>query len=224
MALSPSELIEGCIKAQPEARNEFVRRFHRNIARVLVKVAWRNDGCDDNLEDLAQDVYVKIFADGARVLRSLRSCDEPSVAGLVQAIAYSVACDRFRDRKAQKRGGGALVISLDQPEAQEVSKAEDSERFLRSILFAEIDKALGQVTSEPGGEEQRQAFWLYYRHGYTARDIAALPFIHLSAKGVESLLLRLTKELREKLCTPGREKKDSKGKSASAPSDRSGTC
>ena len=219
--LSPTELIEGCIKAHPEARNEFVKRFHRNIAGMLVKVAWRNHGHGDNLEDLAQDVYVKIFSDDAKVLRSLRSCDEPSVAGLVQSVAYSVACDRFRDRTAQKRGGAVQVISLDQPEAPDVAQPGDLDRFLRSILFSEIDKVLGKVTAEPA---EREVFWLYFRHGFTARDIAAFPSCRWSAKGVESLLFRLSKEIRERLASAGRPKKESKGKSAVAPSDRTGTC
>jgi hypothetical protein len=42
-------------------------------------------------------------------------------------------------------------------------------------------------------------FWLYYRAGCSAAEIAAVPGIDLTAKGVESLLLRMTRELRRRL-------------------------
>ena len=46
-------------------------------------------------------------------------------------------------------------------------------------------------------ERDRDIFWLYYIEQFSAREIAALPNIELSAKGVESLIFRLTKILRD---------------------------
>jgi hypothetical protein len=39
-------------------------------------------------------------------------------------------------------------------------------------------------------------FWLYYRHGMSASAIASLSTIGLSVKGVESAILRLTRQVR----------------------------
>jgi hypothetical protein len=40
-------------------------------------------------------------------------------------------------------------------------------------------------------------FWFFYEQGYTAKEISFLPEIGLTVKGVEAVLLRLTRYLRE---------------------------
>jgi hypothetical protein len=39
-------------------------------------------------------------------------------------------------------------------------------------------------------------FWFFYEQGYTAKEIAMLPNIGLTVKGVEAVLLRLGRYLR----------------------------
>ena len=51
-------------------------------------------------------------------------------------------------------------------------------------------------------QRNREIFWLHYRAGLSARAIADLPEIGLTAKGVESVIMRVTKELRERLAEP----------------------
>jgi RNA polymerase sigma-70 factor, ECF subfamily len=63
----------------------------------------------------------------------------------------------------------------------------------------EIDATLSQIAAGPQLQRSRRIFWLYYRVGLTANAIAALPYIGLSTKGVESTILRLTRLLREEL-------------------------
>jgi DNA-directed RNA polymerase specialized sigma24 family protein len=46
-------------------------------------------------------------------------------------------------------------------------------------------------------------FWLYYKRGLTTKEIAGLPFINLSVKGVESTLHRLVQLLRSQLASDG---------------------
>ena len=48
-------------------------------------------------------------------------------------------------------------------------------------------------------ERDRTIFWLYYLQGLTAEEIAGLPTVELSAKGVESALRRITAWLRKEL-------------------------
>ena len=42
----------------------------------------------------------------------------------------------------------------------------------------------------------RLIFWMYYRQGFTAKAIAAIPSISLTVKGVEGVIQRLTGQLR----------------------------
>ena len=41
-------------------------------------------------------------------------------------------------------------------------------------------------------ERDQKIFWLYYRLGFSAKQIAEFPTFQLTAKGVESTLHRLT--------------------------------
>jgi hypothetical protein len=51
-------------------------------------------------------------------------------------------------------------------------------------------------------DRNRRIFWLYYRAGLSAAAISVLPGIGLSTKGVESLILRMTREVRERMLAP----------------------
>ena len=65
----------------------------------------------------------------------------------------------------------------------------------RSALLAQLDDKLLSAP-EIVGERDRAFFWLYYREGFTAEEIAGLPDAGLTAKGVESALRRITLWLR----------------------------
>jgi RNA polymerase sigma-70 factor, ECF subfamily len=71
------------------------------------------------------------------------------------------------------------------------------------MLFDQINKLLGDACPPETLERDRIVFWLYYRQGYTAGEIAGLPAVALTVKGVESLLYRLTAALRAQLNPPG---------------------
>jgi RNA polymerase sigma-70 factor, ECF subfamily len=71
-----------------------------------------------------------------------------------------------------------------------------AEKFDRDLLIQQIDACLLTVASGPNSVRDRRIFWLYYRVGLAASAIAALPTIGLSTKGVESTLLRLTRQIR----------------------------
>jgi len=194
------ELIGGCIGGDASARSEFASRFHRNIAATITKVACRGGYSDPELiKELIQETYLKLLSENAKPLRLLRTVHEGAVAALVQAIAFSVACDYFREKAAQKRGGAVLTVPLDDPATPEIARKDQEREILRNILFSQVDRALSDVLGSSEPSDQRSVFWLYYRHGMTARDIAALPLSGLSIKGIESLLLRLTRGVRERL-------------------------
>lgn len=68
----------------------------------------------------------------------------------------------------------------------------------KAVLFSELDRKM-RAAPEIVNERDRAVFWFYYRQGLTAEEIAALPTIGLSAKGVESALRRITTWLRKEL-------------------------
>ena len=69
----------------------------------------------------------------------------------------------------------------------------------REVLLKQIDRCL--ETCSEGSDQERDCliFWLYYQQGMSAKAIAALPTVGLTAKGVESAIFRLTRLVREQI-------------------------
>jgi hypothetical protein len=63
------------------------------------------------------------------------------------------------------------------------------------ILLDEIDRTLKTLSHEPNFERNYAIFWLYYRHGLSAKEISDLPSVKLSVKGVKSVLLQLKRQI-----------------------------
>jgi hypothetical protein len=62
-----------------------------------------------------------------------------------------------------------------------------------------VNDILGTRASGVTAERDRQIFWLYHRHGLTAREIASIRYFGLTDKGVESVLVRLTALVKQEL-------------------------
>jgi DNA-directed RNA polymerase specialized sigma24 family protein len=113
---------------------------------------------------------------------------------------------------AAMRGAGRRESSLDSYLESTVAGRDGLPDVERDILLSQIDSILSSQP-EPGiPPRDRQIFWLYYRHGMTARAIAAIAHIGLTAKGVESVIQRLTALVRQRLVDSPMEK--IKGKSS----------
>jgi RNA polymerase sigma-70 factor (ECF subfamily) len=191
--------IRKCISGNPEAWVEFVQLFQPVIAGTALKVARRFcNPTPDQIDDLIQEVYLRVCDNGFRALRELRSQEPASAYGFVQAIAYASVHDYFRGALARKRGGGTLQVPLDDRETNQAQVPPQAER---ALLIREIDQILCSVTDN---ERDRSIFWLYYRHGFTSQAISDLPSVQISSKGVESTLARLTTAIRRRLLDPGK--------------------
>jgi RNA polymerase sigma-70 factor (ECF subfamily) len=133
-------------------------------------------------------------------LRDFQAHHEEAIFGYIKVVATSVALDHFRARATQKRKGEV------EADAAALDSAVSSTSIENSVLLSQIENRLAMTESE----RDRAIFWLYYREGYTAKDIASIPGIGLSQKGVESCIYRLTQLLRSvlsgKAVNPGRPK------------------
>ena len=189
--LTPDQLLAECFKGAAEGWTEFTRRSHVLIRRVALRTA-RNWGetSRDVIEDLVQETYIKLFADQCSVLKKFTSTNTEAFAGFLKVVTVNVVHDYFRSTRVAAKGSpvelGSAVIELN------TSTAEQNDL---SILLEEVDGVLLMNVSE----RERSIFWLYYRHGFTSAQIAAIPTIELTVKGVESVIFRLTKLVKEKL-------------------------
>lgn len=200
--LSPEELIKGCVDADTVAWEEFMRRYYRLIAGVVIRTSQKwGESSPTTIDDLVQETYLKLCANDYRLLRAYDPKHPDAIYGYLKIITTNVVHDRFKALRSEKRGGAQIVEELTTLEkGSVVDEASGSQHALeREILLREIDAHLNALLSGETADRDRTIFWLYYRQGFTTRAIASLPAIGLTIKGVESAILRLTKLLRKRM-------------------------
>ena len=148
------------------------------------------------VHEILQEVFVKLCEDDRRVLREFEDRGLESFFKLIRLVTASVGTDHFRRSRAEKRGGRSNSVALE-PAAQQTDildlKATQSVEL--PSLIAQLDGLL-LLYPEKVSRRDRSLFWLHYSQGMPAEAISRIPSIGLSAKGVESAILRLTRLLR----------------------------
>jgi RNA polymerase sigma-70 factor (ECF subfamily) len=150
------------------------------------------------IDDLVQETYLKLCLNNFRALRQFVSRHENALFGFLKVVALNTVQDHFRSSYSRKRGTGMGEAQLDCSAFSAVLNCP-SEDVERGILLQANDKCLDAHIHSPNFARDRVIFWLYYRHGLTAKAISRLPPIRLSVKGVESTILRLVHLVRLKM-------------------------
>jgi RNA polymerase sigma-70 factor (ECF subfamily) len=194
-------LLDDCLadtSADAPARwEQFVSRIHGLIAGAVVRTLRQSVDAPPRalVDDLVQDTYVKLCADNLAALRRFRGGRPEALVAYLRAVACSVTRDYLRAEVTAKRGAGR-VDALDETAAAIADAPASDESLDRQLLFAQLDRWLTTEGDAATGRRDRWIFWLYYRHGLTAKAIAAIPAVGLTAKGVESTIHRLTRAAR----------------------------
>ena len=199
-SISVEQLIRACAESNdPDAWREFVARFNRPISLSIIRTAYRwGEILQDVVDDLVQETYLKLCADKCRRLREFAEKHPESVVGYVKTIAVNVTHDHFKSVHSQKRGSGEISQPIEGLEPQSHGGSLGNQDAMeREILLREVERCLETRSKGPDRERDRLIFWLYYQQGIAAKAIATLPTIGLTAKGVESIILRLTRLVRE---------------------------
>jgi RNA polymerase sigma-70 factor, ECF subfamily len=193
------ELLQACADSNDfRAWDQFIARFERAITLSVIRTAkqW-GEAPDEIASDLVQETYLRL-CDGRFHLLNKFALNHPhAVEGYVKTVAANVTHDFCKAKRSSKNGAGSveqIQETFEPPAAIESFGGElDMER---TVLLSEIQRGLEICTSTPTGERDRTMFWLYYRHGLSAAAIASLPTVGLTVKGVESAILRLTRQVR----------------------------
>jgi len=201
--MSLEELIRACADPGDESVwKEFVRRFHPLIAGVALRTAQRWGNASPALvDDLIQETYLKLCSGPSRLLAVFDANAPDAFYGYLKVVTTNVVHDYFRAMHSRKR-------DVQQEEPLETTYASATARegnpdyIEQSVLIGEVKAVLEQVTSGKNQQRDCTIFWLRHRQGMTPQAIAQLPGFDLSVKGVESLLLRLTRQVRERLAEP----------------------
>jgi RNA polymerase sigma factor (sigma-70 family) len=178
-----ADALRDCLAAGSPANWEaFIDLAQPVIATAVFRTLRRWNRTDRALaDDLIQDTFAKLCAADFRVLRNFRGQDSTALHAYLRVIAASVVTDRLRAEQARP-------VSLDDPDEAPVLADETTARDIeRNLLLDRIEKCL-----EGQKQRDRWIFWLYHRHGFTPKVIAALAG-GLGTSGVETLLYRLTR-------------------------------
>src|SRR5579864_928638 len=195
------ELLQLCLSTDSEEHwREFVRRTQPLIASVLINTLrrWR-EPAPSLVDDLIQDTYVKLFANDRKALRSIKNEYENTIFGYLKVVASNVVRDHFR-QPANKADEIELSDAVLPPGPQDRERLE----FLQKK--EQVKGILETLSSSETYERDVGIFWLFYEQGYTAKEISLLPTAGLTVKGVEAVLLRLTRYVRGKLGPENTEK------------------
>jgi RNA polymerase sigma-70 factor, ECF subfamily len=193
------ELLDLCLRSEDQGHwQEFVRRTQPRIANVILNTLrrWREPS-PSLVDDLVQETFLRLFANDRKALRGIRNEYENTIYGFLKVVASNVTCDHFRQPKNK-----TPEVELTDMTVPPSPDGFDRVHFER--VKDRIEACLESVSSETSKRDQA-IFWFYYEQGYTAREIAELPGIGLSVKGVESTLLRLTRLIKESGIAPSGE-------------------
>jgi RNA polymerase sigma-70 factor, ECF subfamily len=174
------------------AWEEFMRRFHPVITSAAVRVSRRWGVCaPGEVDDVVQEIYLKLCSDRERILGTFNAPQHDAAFGYVKVVAINIAHDFFRQRGAVKRGFFQTTVLMEGQEP--VSLPDDIER---KLTLVELDRFLVTATQTETGPRDRAIFNLYFKQGLTAQAIALLPGVSLTVKGVEAVVHRLTRAIR----------------------------
>jgi RNA polymerase sigma-70 factor (ECF subfamily) len=203
-----NDLAKACACSADAAEwEEFLRRCAPLASLVAWRVArlWVNGSSPAMVDDIVQEIFLKLCEQERRILRSFEPRGEDSFLGLLRIVSASVANDYFRRLYSVKRGGKVVTTPLVEDIAPVTGTgARPAAQMQRSVLLSQLDQRLCAVRGATG-QRDRALFWLYYLQGLTAEEIAALPSFGLTPKGVESALRRVTLWLREEIERPNPE-------------------
>jgi len=193
-----------CLCAGPlddEAWEEFVSRVGQPISLTIMRTARRLDVASRSLvDDLVQITYRKLWEDRCRHLRDFAIQHPEAILEYVKKAAANATHDYFKHVRSQSCGGDKPHVSTSDVDLEAGKQVLGSkEKIVSRVLEKEIDEHLKHCLTGPDQERDRTIFWLYFRQGMSTKEIASLPTIGLTAKGVGSVIERQKYCIREQI-------------------------
>jgi RNA polymerase sigma-70 factor (ECF subfamily) len=202
--VSQEDLLQICAdRENAQAWQEFVRRFQPVICHTVQRILRGifQSAESGAVDDLVQEVFLKLA--GPTLERFDERRGVPAEA-YIRTIASHVVRDWLKAARSHKRGFGAQPAILESVQDLPQQNNRGLASLDHHLFMAEIEEHVRAIMIEQNRPERdRTIFWLYYRNGLTASEIASIPQMRLSSKGVESLIARLTVAIRNRIVNAG---------------------
>src|ERR1700691_4452167 len=112
---SVNDLAKACAHSADAAGwGELVRRCLPLASLVALRISrvWVRDASPATVDDIVQEVFLKLCEQERRILRDFEPRGEDSFLGLLRLVSASVANDYFRRSHSTKRGGKVVTMPL----------------------------------------------------------------------------------------------------------------
>jgi len=194
---------------------EFTSRVHKPICLTVLRSATQWGAPSRTVvEDLVQTTYLKLWEDGCRRLHQFALEHPDAILAYLKKVAANATHDYFKHHCSQSSGGAHAHLSTADVDPEAGQETLGSQQQIDYTLFLqEIDVYLRHGLTGPDAERDRMIFWLYFRQGMSTKEIASLPTVGLTAKGVSSVLERLKRSVRQQLLESPPDKNDETTKS-----------
>jgi len=201
--LSVTELIDRCTQASPEQRRywtEFNRRFDEQIIIFTLRYLRRtyNDKIGkQKLDDVKQDVFVRLAKDNAKILKAFRGKTERELLGYLSIICKSTTLNYLRAEKKRAQRNVSTTHNDDDREGLEmdISTHDTTDELSFSETKDHIVQLLRTNYYSRKFERDLTIFKLYYFNGMTTKEIGEFKSFGLSASGIETLISRMKKAI-----------------------------
>lgn len=170
-----------------------ILRLEPTIAGVVYKSLARGTRpSQECVKDLIQDTFKKLLDKDAKALREFKFQNgDGDLFKFAKTVASNVAKDYYRS--IARRNEESLEEYVDPPDPENFQT-----RAERDALLDQMDAYLKTRVSEI----ECSIFWLYFKQGFSARQIAEIPGIGMKIKQVEYALWTLTRLLRGRFNGP----------------------
>lgn len=211
--LTNVELVRRCQTIGDErAWNEFVVRFNRFISVGVLRSLARLDSARmhrvdvELVDDLVQDVYLKLFSNARGVLSGFRGETEAAVLVYIGKTAISVVAEYLRQRRSLRRH--APVVSLDailsgdleiDPSvlARSMASGPSPEQIaIRKVLEREVAELLRWSRTGPHASRNAWVVQSFLFGDKTLAEIAEATGGDMTIDSVKSTLWRTSRKLR----------------------------
>jgi RNA polymerase sigma factor (sigma-70 family) len=184
--MTDEKLVELCCRSGAAGEwSEFFRRFRPVLASAIQgKLQVRGRAAPEDVDECIQQTFLRLCDRDYHALRLVARVEPAAIRAYLRTMASHIAIDHARKVRPE--------TDLDDLSGSERSCSDNS--VLVNQLFGLLENCVGE---DP--DRNRLIFKLYYRTGLTSANIAKLPGLGLSQKGVETRLYRLSKCIRKQV-------------------------
>jgi RNA polymerase sigma-70 factor (ECF subfamily) len=183
---SDAELVKGCLAGNQAAWETIVRQHHQRIYNL----AYRFTGRFDEAEDLAQEIFLKVY----RSLASYRPESGALITWIVR-VGRNHLIDHYRRFRTERSKTDPLETAYDKVEENPARYASPAEALEQRELSERIHRALLRIS-----DELREAVTLRDLEGFSYEEVAEI--LKVPVGTVKSRInrgrLELAKALRKK--------------------------